>query len=223
MRPEKEGIVGEQIGMDDTGGQRSRPGLFEMRQFVCDHHRKARQDTIGARFGGLEQRRPAGDGERIRPLDLEIAARAVQLRQHFADLRAMLHARPAHRHAIEESDDDRRPSGETAQRRAAPIVNRQRTIDAAPRQMLHQAEKERQVGFDDTAFIEGENEKARFAMEQVVRILDALGNALARQQAAKLVALEEDREVLVGYFSIDGHSWSSGSGSRRFAVRVCPC
>ena len=57
-------------------------------------------------------------------------------------------------------------------------------VSAARRQMLHQAEKERQVVRRDALFIQREDEMAGRAVHEEIGILDALGDALVGQQFA---------------------------------------
>ena len=79
-------------------------------------------------------------------------------------------------------------SASRAERAALAVVDRQRAVDAARREMLHQAEEEGQVGRIDALLVEGQDELARLGDEQVVGVLDALGDALDREHGAEVVA-----------------------------------
>ena len=62
-----------------------------------------------------------------------------------------------------------------------------RASDAALRQMLHQADEERQILNFDPLFIESEDMLTAGGAQQVVRILDPLGDTLERSHFADVV------------------------------------
>src|ERR1700679_314799 len=119
----------------------------------------------------------------------------MQSGERFAERRAIWRARPAYPHAVEEGDDCGRLSGEPAQNLAVAVLHRLRAGDAAPRQMLHQPEKERQIAFGDASLVERENVMAAAGMDEKIRILDPFGNAFIRQQLADVVGGKEAAEV----------------------------
>ena len=104
---------------------------------------------------------------------------------------------------MQERDDRRRPSGKPAQRFAVAVVHRQWAVDAAFGEMLHQAEEEGEVGRVDPLLVEGEDELALLGREQVVGVLDALGDALDREHGAEIVAADEGLELLIGEIGVD--------------------
>ncbi len=97
------------------------------------------------------------------------------------------------------------PAGKLVQNATLGIADRKRARHAASRQMLHQPEKERQILWIDALFVEGQNERTLRRMHQIVGVLDALGDALARQQAAQVIGTDEARELFVADFGIDRH------------------
>ena len=150
---------------------------------------EAGRDFVGARRGGGDQRRPALDAERVGPLKLrEVGARLVHARQRFADLAAMDRLRPAQPDAVEKGDDRRGAAAQAAERLAVLRPDRLRAGDAARREMLHQADEERQVALLHPLFVEGENELAGVGVQQVVGVLDPFGDALEGADAAEVVA-----------------------------------
>src|SRR5205807_8146464 len=102
----------------------------------------------------------------------------MQLRQRMADGGTMGGVRLARPHPFEEIDDRGWPSRQCPQRFAVAHLYRLRTVDAVTGEVRHQAEKERQIGLGDTLFIQREKERSRGSMQQEVRILDTLGDAL---------------------------------------------
>ena len=91
-----------------------------------------------------------------------------------------------------------RASGELAQRPPLAVVHRQRAIDAARRKVLHQAEEEGQVVRRHALLVERQDEAARLGVHEIVRVLDALGDALAGEQRADVVAGDEGVKLFVG-------------------------
>ncbi len=67
------------------------------------------------------------------------------------------------------------------------------------------AEKERQIALGDAPLVERQDEIAAAGMDQKIRILDALGDALVGQQLADVVAGEKAREVFRRDIGIDRH------------------
>ena len=71
--------------------------------------------------------------------------------------------------------------------------------------MLHQAEKERKIGLGDALLIQRENEIAGTGVQQEIRVLHALGDALVGEQFADVVALQKIGELVRGDVGIDRH------------------
>ena len=71
--------------------------------------------------------------------------------------------------------------------------------------MVHQAEEERQVGLVDALLVDGQDELTLLGVQQIVGVLDALGDALVGQQLADVVAGDEVSQLVVGNFGVDGH------------------
>ena len=73
-------------------------------------------------------------------------------------------------------------------------------------QMLHQAEEERQVLGRHPLLVEGQDVVPGRGVDQEVRVLDPLRDALVGQQLAELVAGEKAGQFLRGDVGIDGHA-----------------
>ena len=129
----------------------------------------------------------------------------MKTRQRVAQSRAVRGAGAADPHAVEKGDDRRRPSGEPAQYFAGAVLDRLRAGDAAARQMLHQPQEERQVALGNATLIQREDEIALAGMNQKIRVLDALGDALVGQKLADVVTGEELAEVFRRDVGIDSH------------------
>ncbi len=100
------------------------------------------------------QRPPAGDRQRIRPLELEVTAGQVKGGQRLADLAAVAEQHAARPQPLQEGRDGGGPSGQRTQRLAVAAMDRPRASDAAGSEMVHQAEEERQVLRIDALFVE---------------------------------------------------------------------
>ena len=111
-------------------------------------------------------------------------------------------ARP---HALEKGEDRRRPAAKPAQRLALAVVNRLRTGDALAPEMVHQAEKERQILGMHPLFVESEDVGAALGDQEEIGVLHPLGDALARQRRAQRIVGEEGVQILVGDFGVHGH------------------
>ena len=80
--------------------------------------------------------------------------------------------------AVQEGRDGGGLAGQRAQRVAVAAVDRRGAGDAVRRQMLHQAEEERQILRVDALLVERQDVLAARRGQQVVGVLDALGDAL---------------------------------------------
>ena len=150
---------------------------------------EAGRDFVGARRGGVDERRPAIDVERVGTMKLrEVGARLVHARQRFADLAAVDGLRPSQPDAVEKGDDRRGAAAQAAERLAVLRPDRLRAGDAARGEMLHQADEERQVALLHPLFVEREDELAGVGVQQVVGVLDPFGDALEGADAAEVVA-----------------------------------
>ena len=98
-----------------------------------------------------------------------------------------------------------RPAGDLAQHLAFPVLDRLRAGDSARVQVLHQAEKERQVLGRDALLVEGEDEIAAAGVDEEIRVLDPFRDALVGEQFPDVVIGEEGPEVFRRYVGIDRH------------------
>src|SRR4249920_3731923 len=131
--------------MDHALRQAALPIAFERGQFLLDQVTQRALHLVGAIAAMLEQWPPAVDRKGVAALAPEIEAGEVKLGQRLPERRAVDGARPPDPQAVKEGDDRGRPAGDLAERFALLVLDRQRTGDAAAREMLHQAEEERQV------------------------------------------------------------------------------
>src|SRR5260221_4393513 len=145
----------------------------------------------------------------------------MQAGQCIADRRAMFRPRPANAEAGEEGDDRRGRAGEQVQDLALLVVDGEEAAQALAGEMLHQPEEERQVRRINAFLVERQDELALLGDHQVVRILDALGDALQRLHRTEVVAGHEGVEFLVGDFGVDGQAgYSAASRSARGRLKV---
>ena len=80
-----------------------------------------------------------------------------------------------------------------------------RAVESARRQMLQQAQEERQVVGRDPLLVEGQDKPPDGRLQQEVRVLNPLGDALERAQPAQVVGRQEAAQGIRGDFGIDGH------------------
>ena len=118
---------------------------------------------------------------------------------------AVARIRMVHPIAFEESDDRRWASDEASKRASPAIFDGQRTGHALGRQVLHQGEEEGQIALRDTLLIKRQDVASGLQMQKKIRVLDALGDALAREKGAELVTGEKGEELLVADFRVDCH------------------
>ena len=72
-------------------------------------------------------------------------------------------------------------------------------------QVLHQPEKERQILGRDALLVEREDEIAAAGMDEKIRILDALRDALVGEQFPDVVTGEKGPKVFRHHIGVDGH------------------
>jgi hypothetical protein len=73
------------------------------------------------------------------------------------------------------------------------------------REMVHQRDKKWQILGRDALLVEGQDEIAALGGQQVIRILDALGDALARQHLTEIVKRHECAQLVIADFRVDCH------------------
>jgi len=72
--------------------------------------------------------------------------------------------------------------------------------------MLHQAEEERQILPPGALFIKRQDVAAALGLQHEVGVLDALGDAFARQRAPQVVPGEESLQLVVADFGVNSHN-----------------
>src|SRR5580704_12723177 len=122
-----------------------------------------------------------------------------------ADRRAMKWLDTARPHSGEEGHQCRRAAAQFAQGSAVPALDRGRAGDVLCREMLHQSDEKRQILERDPLFIERQDEIAALGGDEKVRVLDTLGDALARQHLADVVKRDKGSELVIGNVGIYSH------------------
>ena len=74
-----------------------------------------------------------------------------------------------------------------------------------PDEMLHQRKEIREVLAPHPLLVKCENVASALGMDEIVGVLDALGDAFERGQCADGIAADEVRKLLVRDVGIDGH------------------
>ena len=74
--------------------------------------------------------------------------------------------------------------------------------------VFHQPEKERQIALGDALLVERQDVIAAAGVDQEIRVLDALGDALVGEEIADVVTGEEAAEILRRHIGIDCHEGS---------------
>ena len=107
--------------------------------------------------------------------------------------------------AFEEPDDGGGPAAEFAQGLAVPRLDRRRAAQPLGGKMFHQPQEEGQVLAVHALFIEGQDVAAPGRVHEVVGILDALGDALAGDDLADVIGLDEGSKVAIRHFGVNSH------------------
>src|SRR5258708_15493211 len=121
---------------------------------------------------------------------------------------------------MKECRNGRGPAGQRANRVAVATVDRLGAIYTARGEMIHEAEKERQVLRIDSLLIERQEVLSAVRGQQVVGILDAFGNALEGVGLADVVFGEEGFEFGVADFGVDRHQATSCRGSLKTTLSL---
>src|SRR5690606_6099823 len=192
--------------MDHALRQIGGPVLLQKIQISFRLADKTRFHPIGTFTRKIPQRPPVGKGQAISATQREISASQMHMGKSFADSFAMLDRWAAHPHAFEKSNDRSRPSGELADCRAVATDHRLRTFKPAAGQMLHQAEKERQVFPIGALFIKRQDERARSRVQKIIGVLHPFRDAFVRCQCADIILLQEEAKLDFIDIRIDGHA-----------------
>ena len=160
-------------------GQVRRPVAMQRLKLPPGPFRETGGNAIRLRLGLRKKRLPAIQRQRIRSGHREVAAIEVQLRQGRSESRAMLRARPTNSESVEKGEQGSGPAGKSPKRFRTTVLDRKRAVQAFGGEMLHQAEKERQVGLVHPLLVEREDKRALRGVEIIVGVLDAFGDAFA--------------------------------------------
>src|SRR5215472_10359636 len=87
--------------------------------------------------------------------------------------------------------------------------------------MLHQSDEKRQIRGRDAPLVERQDEIAALGGDQEVRVLDAFGDALARQHLADVIKSDKGSEFVIGDIGIDGHCFCRVSSPAIAARAAC--
>ena len=206
--------------MDHAARQALRPGGFEPVEIGTGTGREAGRHRIGLGLRLREERTPSRYREVVLPGHREVAARLVKAGQRRAERPAMLRVRTAEGDAFQEGHDRRRPAAEAPERRAGAVAHRLRAGEPGAGQMPHQVDEERQVRLAHPLLVEGEDEVAGTRVQEEVRVLDPLRDALAGEQLAEFVLAEEGAQRLVGNVGVDRHGCCCRFAQRKGAPRA---
>src|SRR5262249_50096904 len=176
---------------------------------------------VGARPAVLVKLAPATDRQRIGAPKRKIQPREMQLRQRCAEPRTMGGRWPPDPQAFEKGDDRGRPARDRAEHVTLAVLDRLWAGDAAAREMLHQAEEERQVLGGHPLFVQRENEAAVAGMDQEIRVLDPFRDALVGQQRADIVSRKKLGELFRRNVGVDGHHLLRALLRRIASARQC--
>ena len=94
---------------------------------------------------------------------------------------------PARRGSLQEAHHRRRAAAQVAQRLAVASVHRGGAGHALGREVVHQAEEERQIRRIDPPLVEGEDEPPALGDQEEVGVLDAFGDALQAHRPPDVV------------------------------------
>ncbi len=134
----------------------------------------------------------------------------MQRRQRRTHRAAMLRPHAARPDTGQERRDRGVPPAQMPQRHTVAPMHRQRTHDAALCQVLHQAEKPRQVRRVHALLVQRQDEIATRGAEREIAVLHALRDAAERHHAADVVIGQEFRQRLVGDLGINRHAGQAG-------------
>jgi hypothetical protein len=133
--------------VDDAVRQILRPTRLQEGELGRDKSGKPRLDRIGASPRHFGKPAPTVNRQCVGASERKVAARLVHGGKRTAESSAVKRLRTAHPQPLQERSDHRRPAGDAAERLAVAAPDRQRAVDAAPGEMLHQAEEKGQVAF----------------------------------------------------------------------------
>ena len=203
---EEEGVVRKEIGVDDALRQAGRPVGLQVVELLLDGGGEPGSDLVGTRTKPRIERSPAGKSQGVGPGKLEISAGQMHPRHGLPQGPAVARLRAPDPNALQEGDERSRPAHQRTQHASLGIVYGRGAGEAGSRQMLHQAEEEREVARGHPLLVERQEEGALLGVHEVVGVLDALGNALVGEQRAEIVAGDEFGQLVVGHFRIDRHA-----------------
>ena len=209
--PEEENIVGEQVGVDHAGRQIAGPVGRDFTEFCVEQVPQAGDDIVGLVAGLRAEGLPPRNGHVVVAMAVETLSGVVHPRERGAERGAVFGRALLGPDAGQEGYDRGRPAGEFAQSGAIASVDRRRTGNPAFRQMIHEAQKIRQIGPIHPFFIEGQDvalgcgRVRRHGLQQVVGVLDAFRDALERYDITDVVIAQKGDEVFIVYVGVDSH------------------
>ena len=201
----EEHVVGEEVRMDDAGRERPGPAGLQRLEGRFDEFGQALGQRCRAGTTGLEQRAPARDRQGIGPVAPEVHDGGMQRGERGTQRAAAGGIDAPRRMPVEKAHDRRGLAAERLQASSLAVVDGHRAGDGARREMVHEAEKERQVGRVDAFLVDREDVAAGGGLEAIVRVLDPFGDRLQGHELADVVAGQEGREGVIGNRGIDRH------------------
>ena len=208
---QQQDVVGEQIGMDHRSRQALGPVRFEVAQFGFDQRRQRRVDGMEPLPAALRQQFvPVRQGHGIRALARKVGGIEMKPRQRLPHGMGLRRIGQVHRNARKEFDQRHRLAAHKTERRAGAIMDRAGNGAALGREMIQQAEEERQFLHRHAGLVHRQDEARAVAVapggfHQPVGIGHAFGNALGRNQRADIVFGHEAGKLGRGKRGVDGH------------------
>jgi hypothetical protein len=156
--------------------------------------------------------------QRVGPPACEVRGVEVDSRECLAHRVRLRRGRFVDRDPGEEFDQRHRLAGDEAKRRPFAVVNRPRHRAAPRREVVEQAEEERQVTDFDPRFVHRQDVATprtirTRGLDQPVRIGHALGDALGRNQLADVVLRDQRGQPGGGKRGVDRHGRLSRSAA----------
>ncbi len=204
-RPVEQRVVAEQVGVHRAARQRLCAGggveaLLEVQflvQALCE-----RRAHVRAHDG--HRLRPPVDAAQVGLLHRVIEGRRVQMRQRDAQQRAVRQHRRVDALAGQQVHQRRRLAGDRVQEVARRIGARLGHRQALARQVLHQAQIEREL-LEAEALEHRQHPVALVGVHEVVGVLDAAGAAAHRGERAGVQRAQQRRRRRDVDFRVDSH------------------
>jgi hypothetical protein len=125
--------------------------------------------------------------------------------QRLAGRARLLRRRMRQRYAFQKLDQAGRAARDRLDLDAFAILQRARHGQSAIRQMIEQREEEGQVARIHALLVQCQDEAPTLGLDQIIAVLDALGDALERSQRAHAIAHQQRGHLLGRHMGVDRH------------------